>query len=201
MSKLKITYANGATPIDPDELAGLIPDYISTLSELNQVEQSNIADAFLWAQEHKNHDDLLTATFIFKLHEKMFNQVWKWAGKMRRTNKNIGVPKENIMNDLGQLLGNTTYWVENKTFNYDEIAARFHHRLVQIHVFPNGNGRHARLMTDLLLIKCGEPKFTWGTNGTYTPLEVEGKTRSKYIESLRKADGDDFSALVRFARS
>ncbi len=200
MSKFKVTYPSGATPIEPDELKDLIPDYISTMSELNQVEQSNIADGFVWAGK-QTHDDLLTATFIFKLHKKMFDQVWKWAGKMRRSNKNIGVMKEHIMNDLGQLLGNTQYWIEYKTFSDDEIAARFHHRLVQIHVFPNGNGRHARLMTDLILMKNGVSKFTWGTNGTYTPLEAEGKTRSDYIAALKKADQNDFNALITFARS
>lgn len=200
MSKFTVTYPSGATPIDPDELKDLIPDYISTMGELNQVEQSNIADGFVWA-EKQIQGDILTGTFIFKLHEKMFEQVWKWAGKMRRTNKNIGVMKEHIMNDLGQLLGNTQFWLEHKTFSNDEIAARFHHRLVQIHVFPNGNGRHARLMTDLLLIKNGEPKFTWGSNGAHSPFEVEGKTRTEYITALKKADQDDFSELIKFARS
>lgn len=197
---MKVIYPNGATPIDPDELKDLIPDYISTMGELNQVEQSNIADAYLWAGKQR-YGDLLSATFIFKLHEKMFNQVWKWAGRMRRSNKNIGVMKENIMNELGHLLGNTKFWIENKTFCSDEVAARFHHRLVQVHVFPNGNGRHARLMTDLLLIKSGEPKFTWGATGAYTPLEVEGKTRTEYINALKKADQGAFSDLIKFTRS
>lgn len=200
MSKFKVTYPSGATPIEPDELKDLVPDYISTMAELNQIEQANIADGFVWA-EKQNSEELLTVTFILKLHTKMFNQVWKWAGKMRKSNKNIGVMKEHIMNDLGQLIGNTQFWIEHKTFSNDEIAARFHHRLVQIHIFPNGNGRHARLMTDLLLAKCGEPKFTWGTNGVYTPLEVEGKTRTEYINALKLADQDDFSQLIKFARS
>ena len=96
---------------------------------------------------------------------------------------------------------NTKFWIDNKTFGSDEIAARFHHRLVQIHVFPNGNGRHARLMTDLLLIKSGEPKFTWGTSGAYTPLDGEGKTRTEYINALQKADQGELSDLIKFVRS
>jgi Fic-DOC domain mobile mystery protein B len=200
MSKFTITYPSGATPIDPDEIKDLIPDYISTMGELNQLELSNIADAFVWA-EKQNFGELLTGTFIFKLHEHMFNQVWKWAGKIRRSNQNIGIMKEHIMNEVGQLLENTKYWISHSAFPTDEIAARFHHRLVQIHVFPNGNGRHARLMTDLLLVKCGESKFTWGTKGMYTPLEFEGKTRSEYILALKSADKDDFRSLIQFARS
>jgi Fic-DOC domain mobile mystery protein B len=200
MSKLKIIYPNGATPIDHDELSDLIPDYISRMSELNQLEQSNIADGFVWA-EKQIHDDILNASFVLKLHERMFNQVWKWAGKMRRSNKNIGVMKENILSELGQLLGDTHFWIDHKTFSNDEIAVRFHHRLVQIHVFPNGNGRHARLMTDLLLMKNSGSKFTWGANGASNPLDVEGETRSKYIAALRKADQGDFSALIKFVRA
>ena len=200
MAKFKIVAASGATPIDPDEAQELIPDYVATMEELNQAEQSNIADAYVWAGK-QNLDDLLTGTFIFKLHERMFGQIWKWAGKMRRSNKNIGVHKENIMTDLGQLLGDAQYWVKNSSFPIDEIAARFHHRLVQIHVFPNGNGRHARLMTDLFLEKCGGQKFTWGTLNPHTSLEVEGKTRTEYITALRAADDDNFVALIQFARS
>ncbi len=200
MAKFKLSYPSGATPIDPDELRDLIPDYISTMDELNQLEQSNIADGFVWAGK-QDLDDLLSVTFVLKLHENLFKQVWKWAGKTRRSNKNIGVIKENIMTDLAILLGNTKFWIENKTFNNDEIAARFHHRLVQIHVFPNGNGRHARLMTDLLLQRLGENEFTWGTLGAHTPLEVEGKTRSNYVAAIKKADKHDFEDLIKFVKS
>lgn len=200
MSKFKISYPSGATPIDPDELKDLIPDYISTLGELNQLEQSNIADGFVWAGK-QDLDDLLSVSFILKLHENMFNQVWKWAGKTRKSNKNIGVMKESIMTDLGILLGNTQFWINNNTFRNDEIAARFHHRLVQIHIFPNGNGRHARLMTDLLLQKLGESKFTWGTLGVHTLLEGESKTRSEYVSALKNADQDNFVDLIKFVRS
>jgi len=200
MSKFKISYPSGATPIEPDELRDLIPDYISTMGELNQLEQSNIADGFVWAGK-QNLDDLLSETFVLKLHKNMFNQVWKWAGKTRNSSKNIGVLKENIMTDLGILIGNTKYWIEKKTFNNDEIAVRFHHRLVQIHVFPNGNGRHARLITDLLLQTLGENKFTWGTLSAHTPIEVEGKTRSDYVAALKKADNGEFDDLMKFVKS
>ncbi len=200
MSKFKISYPNGATAIDPNEIKDLIPDYISKMSELNQLEQSNIADAFIWAG-NQNLEDLLSVSFILELHKKMFDQVWKWAGKMRRSNKNIGVAKENIVTDLAILIGDTKFRIENKTFYIYEIAVRFHHRLVQIHVFSNGNGRHARLMTDLLLRKLGENKFSWGTLESNTPIEAEGKTRSKYIASLKKADNDDFIDLIKFVKS
>jgi Fic-DOC domain mobile mystery protein B len=200
MSKFKITYPSEATPLDPNEAGELIPDYISTMEELNQLEQANIADAFVWADK-ESLDDLLTATFVCNLHKKMFDQVWKWAGKMRRSNKNIGVMKEQIMSDLGALLKNAEYWIENRTFPPDELAARFHHRLVHTHVFTNGNGRHARLMTDLVLKRLDEPKFTWGTNGNHTPIEIEGDTRQEYITALTAADNNNFEALITFSRS
>ena len=196
MSKFKISYPSGATSIDTDELKDLIPDYISTMGELNQLEQSNIADGFVWAGK-QDLDDLLSVTFILKLHKNMFKQVWKWAGKIRKSNENLWVMKENIMTDLAILIGNTKFWIENKTFINDEIAARFHHRLVQIHVYPIGNGRHARLMTDLLLQKLGENKFTWGTLGAHTSLEVEGQTRSDYVAAIQKADIDNFEDLIK----
>lgn len=200
MSKFRIDYPNGATPIDPDEVRDLIPDFISTMAELNQLEQANIADAVVWVGR-QNLQDILSATFILKLHEKMFNQVWKWAGKMRKSNKNIGVMKELIMNELGLLIKNTEWWIQNETFSLDEIAVRFHHRLVQIHIFVNGNGRHARLMTDLLLEKNGVRRFSWGALNGPSLLEVEGAKRTQYIKSLKKADQDDFTDLLLFVRS
>lgn len=200
MTKLKIEYIRGATPIEPDELDQLIPDYISKMSELNLAEQSNITDAFVWSNG-QDLKELLSVTFLLKLHLKMFGQVWKWAGKQRRTNKNIGVMKENIMDDLGQLLKNVEYWIGNDVFEIDELATRFHHRLVQIHVFANGNGRHARLATDLLLKKLGEKRFSWGLNDERLNLNYESEIRTRYIEALRTADKGDFSPLLKFVRS
>lgn len=200
MSQLKVSYLKGATPIDPNEMKDLIPDYISEIRELNQLEQANIADAFIWVDQQPL-DDLLTPSFVFLLHKRMFSEVWKWAGKMRLSNKNIGVPKEQIPHHLGQLLKNTEHQVRNVSYPIEELASRFHHRLVAIHVFPNGNGRHARLMTDLLLKKCGFPKFTWGIGSAHTPIDVEGKTRSQYIEVLKAADQGNFKPLIKFVKS
>lgn len=131
----------------------------------------------------------------------MFGDVWKWAGTQRRTNKNIGVAKERVMQELGVLLSDVEYWIEQQTYSTDEIAVRFHHRLVQIHVFPNGNGRHSRLMTDLLLKKIGGLPFTWGSASDPTPLEVEGHIRTTYVTALRKADAGDYRPLFEFVRS
>jgi Fic-DOC domain mobile mystery protein B len=200
VSKFKIAYPYGTTSIEAGEIKDLIPDYISIMSELNQVEQSNIADAFIWADQQPL-DELLTGTFVFKLHEKMFNQVWRWAGQTRKSNKNIGVMKEHIMNDLAQLLGDVQFWLQKNIFSTDEIAVRFHHRLVQIHVFPNGNGRHARLMTDLLLKKYGEPKFSWGANTAQASIDIESVTRAEYIAALKSADNGDYGPLIKFVRS
>jgi len=200
VAKITITYPDGATPLDPNETEDLLVDYISTQGELNILEQSNISDAYLWA-EKTNLDDMLTATFLLGLHKRMFNQVWKWAGKQRGTNKNIGVSKERILQELGVILSDAEFWIANETYSPDEIAVRFHHRLVQIHVFPNGNGRHARLITNLLLKKMGRPGFTWGAETDSTPLEVEGRTRKVYLTALRNADNEDYQELLKFVRT
>jgi Fic-DOC domain mobile mystery protein B len=200
MAKFKMNYPDGSTPIDPSEMEDLIPDYISTQGELNTLEQANIADAFLWA-ERANLEDLLTATFILTLHKRMFGDVWKWSGQQRKSNKNIGVSKEDISQALGALLKDVDYWIKNKTFPSNEIAVKFHHRLVQIHIFPNGNGRHARLITNLLLKKMEQPSFTWGFAADPTPIEVEGPTRESYITALKTADAGDYRLLLKFVRS
>ena len=201
MKKVELEYPIGSTPLDPDELDALIPDYISTQGELNSLERSNIADAYLWAERTKL-SDLLSASFILSLHKRMFGQVWQWAGKQRKSNKNIGVSKERIMQELGVLLNDVEFWIQKRTFSNIEIAARFHHRLVYIHVFANGNGRHARLMTEVLLKTLGEEPFSWGSiQDENSQLETSVPTRKKYIAALKAADDNDFEPLIKFVRT
>jgi Fic-DOC domain mobile mystery protein B len=127
----------------------------------------------------------------------MFDQTWKWAGQYRRTEKNIGIPAYQTREQLGVLLGDVRYWIEHGTYSPDEIAVRFHHRLVVIHPFPNGNGRHARLIADVLAIKMGRPAFTWGA----TDLVRPGEARAQYLEAIRAADKGEMQTLIAFARS
>jgi Fic-DOC domain mobile mystery protein B len=190
----------GATPLDPDEADGLIPDYISTRGELNSLERENILEAVDWVFRRR-HPDILNMTFILDVHKRMFGRVWTWAGAQRNTNKNIGVSKEQIAMELATLFADTAYWIENGTYDWDELGARFHHRLVSIHVFANGNGRHARLMTDLLLRSHGREPFSWGSLSSQNALEVEGPVRQRYIRALRAADDQDYRPLLEFARS
>ncbi len=194
---MNFVYAEGATPIDPNEMDGLIPLHISTQGQLNEWEASNILKAESWLFSISGHGDFLTIDFIKRLHIKMFNETWKWAGDFRSSEKNIGVGSYRITTDLNNLLEDVRYQIINHVFPLDEIAYRLHHRLVAIHPFSNGNGRHARLMTDLLLVQAGEPRFTWGKQ----KLEPEGPVRKQYIDALRKADGHDYSQLAEFVRS
>ena len=182
----------GATPLDLDEMEGLKIKTITTRSELDRWEQQNIGEAMDWLDTRKNKSDILNEGFVKKLHEKMLGKVWEWARSFRKTDKNIGVDKYRIGIELKNLLNDTQYWIDNKTYETDEIAIRFHHRLVQIHCFPNGNGRHSRLMTDTLLSNIFDKKpFTWG-NGI---LSAEGNVREIYINALRSADNHDYKPL------
>lgn len=185
-----------ATPLDPDEAEGLIPSHIGTREELNEWEQANIAAAAVWLEE-KRPEPVLTMRFLEELHRRMFDKTWKWAGVFRWTGKNIGVPVSSIREDLNNLLKDTDHWIEHKTYSTDEIAARFHHRLVSIHPFPNGNGRHARLMTQALQDQRGVPRFTWG----WGSLLKDGETRTAYITALQAADRGVYEQLITFVRS
>jgi Fic-DOC domain mobile mystery protein B len=188
----------GATPLDNDELEGLKIKTITTRSELDRWEQQNIGEAMDWLGTRKNKSEILNEGFVKKLHEKMLDKVWEWAGSFRKTDKNIGVDKHRIGIELKNLLDDTQYWIDNKTYESDEIAIHFHHRLVQIHCFPNGNGRHSRLMTDTILTDIlDKTPFTWG-NGN---LSAEGDVRDTYINALRSADNHDYEPLRKFVRS
>ncbi len=194
-------YAPGATPLDPNEIDGLLVDYIATQGELNQLEQENILEARAWASG-KKHKNILTDTFIRDLHKRMFKNVWKWAGKTRLTDKSIGVPWQEIPTELSKLLADTDFWIKNQTYHWDELATRFHHRMVLIHAFPNGNGRHARLVTNVLLETNGKDPFTWGSSlADQGSLETQSTARTEYIKALREADARRIDRLVKFVRS
>ncbi len=186
---------DGATPLEPDDKAGLRFAHITTRGELDQLEQANIVEGLQWLKKQKN-TNILSEGFVRDLHKRLFGQVWKWAGTFRKTEKNIGVASIQIAIQLHQLLDDARYWIEHETYPPVELAARFHHKLVLIHAFPNGNGRHARIMADATLTKLmGEPAIDWA--GGYK-LESMNERRDQYIKALRAADKHDFSKLLRF---
>ena len=197
---IKVEYIGGQTPLDEIEISGLKIKTISTVGELNEHEQNNIEDAVQWALNRKiSIETLLTRKWIFNLHYRMFNKVWDWAGEKRITNKNIGVDKNSIEPVLIQMLDDIKFWIANKTFDPIEIAIRFKHKLVSIHCFPNGNGRHARLCADILIKQLtGQDGFSWGSHKN---LYQESDLRSAYIHALKMADGGDYRSLIEFARS
>lgn len=192
-----VTSSDGNTPLSPEELADLIPN-LATKSELNEWERENILLGREWAISDRTVPwKMASDQYIRKLHEKMFAETWRWAGQYRLTEKNIGVGVDQIRERLMALFGDVRYWMENKTYVPDELAVRFHHRLVLIHPFPNGNGRHARLIADILVMKLGDPVFTWGS----ASLIEEGLARNQYLAATRLADNGDIQPLLLFARS
>lgn len=193
---MNFIYPIGATPIEGDELEALIPQHISLQQELNEWESANILEAEKWGFEQR-HADLLSLDFIQRLHTKMFNESWRWAGQFRKTLKNIGIIPYEIPQELLKLCMDVRYHIDHTVYSFDEIAARFHHRLVWIHPFPNGNGRHARIYKDILLIHHQKDRFTWGRGD----LMSQSQTRKLYIHALKQADQHDYIPLLEFVRS
>ena len=189
-------YAPGATPIDLDEALGLIPAHITTQADLNAWEEMNIVEGADWMKRQKMIPDL-DEGLVRELHSRMFNKTWLWACTFRKSAKSIGVDWPQIAVALKNLLDNTAYQVEHQTMSNDEIAVRFHHQLVLIHAFPNGNGRHARLMADALIMNLGGDRFSWGANMS---LATPGVTRQNYLSALRAADNGHLESLMQFAR-
>lgn len=196
---LKLLYGEGQTPLDEDEKEGLKIKTITTQGELDEFEQLNIENAVEWTI-HSNikSDKILTEEFVKDLHRRMYGEVWKWAGKFRKTEKNIGIPWTQISVSLKTLLDDTKYWIENETYSVEETAIRFKHRIVSIHCFPNGNGRHSRLMADIIMesIFKGE-NFTWHQSNMVRADE----TRKEYINSLKEADKGNINPLIEFAKN
>src|ERR1022692_168561 len=184
-----------ATPLTPEERRDLIPSHIAYRSELNEAEQENIARAQDWALDRRR--DLLSEKSLKDLHRHMLDDVWRWAGKFRTSERNLGIAHYEIPAALCQLLDDTKAWIAYKAYPPDEIAVRFHHRLVQIHPFPNGNGRHARLVADLLAMSLGGERLSWGSAN----LQDASAVRRRYIAALQAADNHDIGPLLAFARS
>ena len=186
------------TPLAPDEREGLRQNWITLRSELNAAEQDNIVKGATWAHRPRQvRRELLDDEFARTLHQRMFGDVWGWAGSYRLTERNIGVDAHRIPNDIIMMFDDVRYWRDNNTYPPDELAVRLHHRLVSIHPLPNGNGRHARMMADLLIERFGGEPFSWG-GGT---LHDVGDLRTAYVEALRAADDHDIGPLLAFARS
>jgi Fic-DOC domain mobile mystery protein B len=196
---LDLEYINGQTPLDEDEKEGLLIPTVATREELDEFEQHNIEEAMQWIfSKSIKADAILTEKFICNLHKRMYGDVWAWAGKFRKTDKNLGIDKWLIPTSLKSLCDDAAFWIQNKTFTADETALRFKHRIVSIHCFPNGNGRHSRLMADVIISKVYKmPLFSWGTDN----LIYEGEARSNYLKAVKKADNGEFEHLLKFARS
>lgn len=199
MGLIELHYEEGQTPLDEDEKEGLLISSVTSKGELDEVEQRNIEDAIKWTLWRRHSvSKILTEKFIKDLHKRMYGSVWSWAGKFRTTNKNLGVDKYQIGIELKILLDDCQYWVENNTYDPDEIALRFKHRIVSIHCFANGNGRHSRLIADIIIKSIFDADvFTWGGQD----LVRSGASRTAYLVAIRQADQGNYKPLLSFARS
>ena len=186
----------GATPLEHEDLETLIPDHIATQAELDEWEQQNIIAAEQRLRSRRPAE-VLDDSFLRRLHEMMFGDTWTWAGEYRQRVTNLGVEPWRIAEDVYNLCENTRYQRDEAVFEPDELAVRFHHSLVSIHPFLNGNGRHARLAADVLVTSLGKKRFTWGRRD----LIADGQARRRYLEALREADQNHFDALIEFSRS
>lgn len=194
---IKFLYEHGQTPIDASEKIGLIP-FITKQSELNILEEENIAEARDWLLDRSvlSRQNIFSEQFLKKLHVKMYRHVWKWAGKYRDTEKNIGVEPYRIPVELKLLIDDANYWLENKTYSIIDLAVIFHHRLVKIHLFPNGNGRHARLVADAIVARYGKGEIGWSRN-----LAKDNDIRKQYITALKEADYGNYDPILKFAKA
>jgi Fic-DOC domain mobile mystery protein B len=186
----------GATPLDGEELKGLLPSHLVNRSQLNEWEQQNIEAALLWLSRQRRPRPL-EESWLRRLHREMFGQSWRWAGQYRSSDKSIGADWRQIRMQVSALLADIAFQVEHRVDVVDLIAIRFHHRLVSIHPFPNGNGRHGRLIADVLIEQLGAPRFSWGGSSS---LVKASALRQQYIAALQRADRGDVSALLAFAR-
>jgi Fic-DOC domain mobile mystery protein B len=196
---LGLIYEEGQTPLDEEEKEGLLISSITTKGELDEFEQLNIQKAIEWSLKKRwRAEKIVKEEFIKQLHQQMYGDVWAWAGQFRVTNKNIGIDHYRIGTELKILTDDTLYWIKHYTYPANEIAIRFKHRLVSIHCFPNGNGRHSRLIADIIISHIfNNDIYSWGNS----KLIKGDDLRKSYITALKKADYGEINDLIVFARS
>ena len=189
---------DNATPLDAEEQQGLIPS-IMTRTELNRLERANIDQARVWAMKPRNlqRTDLLTDAFAHELHRRMFNGVWRWAGQYRTTERNLGREVHRLTEGVHNALADAQAWLDHATYPLPEIAVRLHHQLIVIHPWPNGNGRHSRLMADIIIAARGGQELTWGVGAD---IGAGGDVRQHYIDAVSQADHGNYAPLLAFAR-
>ena len=196
---LDLDFTDGKTPLTDDEKEGLLIKSISTRGELDEFEQHHIEKAMLWLRRKQfSAEEIISEKFVRDLHRRMYEGVWKRAGQFRRSEKNIGLASHQVSTSLRQLLGDCLFWFQHGTYPEEELVIRFKHRLVQIHCFANGNGRHSRLLADVMMEKIFHRKaFTWGAANQ----AKQGDPRTAYIKALKEADNGDYDNLIDFAKS
>lgn len=195
---IELNGATGATPLAPDKLLGLKARHISTRGELNELEGDNIIEGLIWLELRSKSFDVLTDDAAREVHKRMFGKVWDWAGVYRQAEKNIGVPVWQISTEMRTCLDDARYWREKGTYEPLEATARFHHKLVWVHPFANGNGRWARIMADAYLVTIDPDLFLdWSGGGT---MIADRDHRARYFAALRSADGFEFGPLVELVR-
>lgn len=194
---IELLYGEGQTPLDEDEKEGLKIKTITTQGELDEFEQLNIEKAVEWTiNSNLGLEKVLSEKFTKDLHKKMYGDIWKWAGEFRRSEKNIGIAWIQIGIELKNLMDDAKYWIENNSFSQEEIAIRFKHRIVSIHCFPNGNGRHSRMMADIIMESVFRKEiFSWHQSN----MVKADETRKVYINALREADNGNIEPLIEFA--
>lgn len=189
----------GSTPIE--DVSGLIPD-ISTRGELNDAETLNIVNAVEWL-ESRQAGDPFTVRFYRNLHTRMYEEVWAWAGKLRsETGDRLRPPfstPDQVPQDLGRVAMEFNSEWESLTEKTHIIPfiARYHHALVVVHPFNNGNGRWSRLAADAVVQRlAGQPPLHWATDDS--TLVVDSVERNEYLAALRDADEGDHSTLISY---
>lgn len=183
--------------LEVTERRELIPLHVSTRFELAAWEQANISKAVAWLIRRPHRTSVLSSRFIRQLHKRMFDETWEHAGKYRRVKAERGVPAWTVSTRVEDVVARVRGWIQMQAYPSDEICARYHHRISEIHPFERGNGRLTRLATDCLMEELGFPPFTWGAKAGLSAADL----RDRYVAALRVADNDNISVLLNFAHS
>jgi Fic-DOC domain mobile mystery protein B len=190
---------DGATPLGPDEKSGLMHPHVATKAELNELENANILQGLAWLNSlpKVTTDVVLSRDFVIELHKRMFGDTWLWAGVYRQREMNIGCDPLQVGPNLHNLIEDIKCWIEFDHYPSLEVSARIQHRLVLIHPFANGNGRHSRIFTDCIRhFSLGLPPLVWAAGN----LDQQNEERKNYIRGLQQADAGDYEPFIEYLR-
>lgn len=186
---------HGDTNIPPKQLIAYLKDHFEAIDfvfdvvkQSRQITKGFILELHQLITQHQETTDAVDSLGNLVKVDLLKGQFKKFDNNPKRIDGTIFLycPPIHVDSEIDKLISIHAD-LEKREIKPVIISAWFHHAFTQIHPFQDGNGRLARLLASLILIRHGLFPFT-----------VKGNEKKKYIDSLESADNSEPQNLVDY---